>query len=112
MKVILHVNENDHLKIALGNIKNLLSSGEEIQIELLVHNDPIRFLTKNISKETHFIESLKDISEKGVIIAACNNTLNNLNLKKEDLLDFIKVVPAGVLELIKKQEEGFAYVKP
>ncbi|MCR6516222.1 MAG: DsrE family protein [Clostridium sp.] len=112
MKVILHVNENDHFKIALGNIKNLLSSGEQVQIELLVHNDPIRFLTKDFSKESHFIEALEDISEKGVVIAACNNTLNNLNIRKEDLLDFITIVPAGVLELIKKQEEGFAYVKP
>lgn len=112
MKVILHVNEDDHFKIALGNIKNLLNSREEIQIELLVHNDPIRFLTKNISKEAHFKEVLEDISEQGVVISACNNTLINLNIRKEDLLDFITVVPAGVLELIKKQEEGFAYVKP
>jgi len=29
-----------------------------------------------------------------------------------DIVEFVDIVPTGVLELIKKQSEGYAYIKP
>jgi uncharacterized protein len=55
---------------------------------------------------------MRDLNSKGVKFVACNNSLTSLDFKKEDLIDFINIVPVGVLELIVKQEEGYAYVKP
>lgn len=112
MKVILHVDEKGKLEVALGNIKNLLNLKENIEIELLVHGDPIFDLKEKCAKENNLFEDLKSVSENGVIIAACNNSLNKFNINKDELLEFVKVVPAGVKELIDKQNEGFAYVKP
>ena len=55
---------------------------------------------------------MRELNNKGVNFVGCNNSLNSLNLKKEDLINFVNIVPVGVLELIIKQEEGYAYVKP
>lgn len=112
MKVILHVDEEGKLEVALGNIKNLLKLNKDIIIELLVHGHPIFNLKEDYAKEHGVFSDLKDVSDKGVVIAACNNSLNKFNINKDELLAFVKVVPAGVMELIEKQNEGFAYVKP
>jgi len=47
-----------------------------------------------------------------VAIALCNNALNNLRLKPEDMLPEALVVPSGVGELVRKQAEGWAYIRP
>jgi intracellular sulfur oxidation DsrE/DsrF family protein len=33
-------------------------------------------------------------------------------LTKADMLDGINYVPAGVVEIMKRQEEGWAYLRP
>jgi hypothetical protein len=48
----------------------------------------------------------------GVKVVACVNTMTNMKLTKEDMLPNIGYVPAGVVELMKKQHEGYAYIRP
>ncbi|MDQ0150799.1 DsrE family protein [Eubacterium multiforme] len=112
MKVILHVDEKEKWDLALGNIVNLLKQKEDLIIELLVHGAPIVNLKENVSKDLGFYDEISELSNKGVVFAACNNSLNKMKINKDELCDFVKVVPAGVMELIKKQNEGYAYVKP
>ena len=49
---------------------------------------------------------------KNVSIAVCANSLHQLNLDMKLLYDFCIVVPSGVGELVKKQFNGYAYIKP
>jgi uncharacterized protein len=43
----------------------------------------------------------------------CANTLKEFNLDtQKDLVIPMIVVPAGVAELAKLQQEGYAYIKP
>lgn len=112
MKVILHVNEKEKWNIALGNIKNILKEDPTLIIEVLVHGDPIVNLREKDAKRLGFYSEINELASKGVAFAACNNTLTKMEIKKEELCDFVEVVPAGIMELIKKQNEGYAYVKP
>jgi intracellular sulfur oxidation DsrE/DsrF family protein len=43
--------------------------------------------------------------------AACNNSLINRKIDKSALLPFVTVVPSGVAELVKKQAEGWQYLR-
>lgn len=112
MKVILHVNEKDRWDMAIGNIHNLLKLDPELVIEMLVHGEAIVNLEKKTSKSLGIYDDLEELSRKGVKFAACNNTMKKMNLDKNEMCDFVTVVPAGVMELIKKQNEGYSYVKP
>jgi uncharacterized protein len=47
-----------------------------------------------------------------VSFSVCRHSLNGLQIPAESLPAFIKVVSVGVLELIEKQNKGFAYIKP
>jgi intracellular sulfur oxidation DsrE/DsrF family protein len=53
---------------------------------------------------------LKQLSDSGVIIAACQNAMRSRGLKTEDLVPFATQVDAGVAELTRKQEAGWAYI--
>lgn len=55
---------------------------------------------------------MDELSREEVVFAACNNALNMFDLKPEQLCVFAQVVPAGVVEIAKKQEEGYSYIKP
>lgn len=112
-KVIFHLNEKEKVETACRNIENLLndiqSSDEKIEVELLVNAAAVNSFKKD-DKENH--EAIKSILKRGVKIAICNNTLNGLKLSKEDLLKDLVLVTSGVGELTRKQNDGWAYIKP
>ena len=57
-------------------------------------------------------ERIADAMGKGVAVVACENTMKGQKLTRADMLPAIGYVPAGVVELMSPQKEGFAYVRP
>ena len=53
-----------------------------------------------------------DASKAGVKVIACENTMRGQKLAREDMNTAISYVPAGVTEIMKKQAEGWAYLRP
>ena len=58
------------------------------------------------------ISTMESLNIKGVKFVACNNALMAHNIEKYNIIHFVDIVPAGVLELVVKQSEGYAYIKP
>lgn len=116
MKVIFHVDEAEKWGTALANVKNFINycekEQEESEIELLANSVAVKTLVAELVKGTATEADLNLIAEKKVTIAACNNALNSYKIDRDSLLPFVTVVPAGVVELVKRQEQGFAYIKP
>ena len=48
----------------------------------------------------------------GVKVVACENTMKSMKLKQSDMLPSISYVPSGVIEIIRKQREGWVYIRP
>jgi intracellular sulfur oxidation DsrE/DsrF family protein len=48
---------------------------------------------------------------KSVDFVACSFSMKERNVKKEDLLQLTKIVEAGILEIVDKQNLGWAYIK-
>jgi uncharacterized protein len=55
---------------------------------------------------------LKEATDSGVKIVACQNTMRNQKLTPADMSPVVGYVPAGVTELMFKQAEGWAYIRP
>ncbi|MEW6740512.1 MAG: DsrE family protein [Nitrospirota bacterium] len=115
LKVLFHVNENEKWNVALGNITNLIKDVGEGNADIVVlANGPSVAAYADAEK----IEIMKDLSEKGAKFLACRNSLkkmcadNVICINEENLPSFVGVVPAGITEIIKRQHEGYAYVKP
>ncbi len=57
-------------------------------------------------------ERVADAVKAGVKVVACQNTMKAQKLTAADMLPTVGYVPAGVVELMKKQGEGYAYIRP
>lgn len=115
MRVLLHVSDNQRWSMALGSIINLLKDvGQDNADVVLVANGGA---VSSYASSDH-VETMELLAEKGVQFKACRNTLKKLCAEgsvcvTEDALPvFVKVVPAGISEIVRKQREGYVYVKP
>ena len=48
----------------------------------------------------------------GVKVVACENTMTNQKIGKDDMLPKIGYVKAGVVEIMQRQQQGYAYIRP
>lgn len=112
IKVIFHMNTLDKWKRGLANVRNLIAdlSDSEYDIIMLANGEAVRYYAKNNGESD--LEKLLELSKQGVHFKACQNALNGNKLVQDDLHFFIEVVPAGITELVRKQHEGYAYIKP
>jgi len=53
-----------------------------------------------------------EAKKANITILACENTIKNNKLTKEDMLPNTSYVAVGVAQIIKRQREGYAYVRP
>ena len=79
-----------------------------IDIEIVFFGKGLPMLLKT---NAQYADRLKDAASKGVVLAACQNTMRQANIKSEDLFPFSTEVDSGVAELIRKQEAGYSYIK-
>ncbi|EKQ52829.1 MULTISPECIES: DsrE family protein [unclassified Clostridium] len=114
-KVIFHIDELNKWNLVLKNVSNLLDviGNSKFYIEVLGNAEAVRaYKTSSEEISLNIENSLKELNAKGIKFVACNNALKAFELKKEDINSFIDIVPAGVLELVEKQMEGYSYIKP
>ncbi len=109
-KIVMQFTNSDSVSQAsvvtqVGNIRALWPNA---QIEVVCHGGGLDLLLTSKSKAAGEVAGWTD---KGVVFAACNNTLKRRNLTKADLLPTATVVPSAMIELTLKQEKGWAYVK-
>jgi intracellular sulfur oxidation DsrE/DsrF family protein len=107
----LDVNDPKRIEKTLRNILNALNDPRlkgKLQVELVAFSAG----TDAYMKGGKFEEDLKALVERGVIVAQCNNTLQERKISRDQIYDFIGIVPSGNGELILRQAEGWAIVKP
>lgn len=93
----------------IRQINNVFRASPGSSVEVVFHG---RAIFNLVNSTTVFKEKLDDlVNNKGVILAACNNSMNRYNIKKEDLISSAIVVPVAILELADKQEKGWSYIR-
>ena len=111
-KVVMQVSDNDPAKwnLALNNAGNLQKDlgMDEVDVEIVVYGPGIGMLKAGSPVAPRIASALGN----GIKVVACENTMAGQNLQKADMLPAIGYVPAGVVELMKKQQQGWAYLRP
>lgn len=111
-QVVLQVSDNDEGKwnLALNNAKNLQSAvgKDKIDIEIVVYGPGIGML----KAESTAGNRIADAAASGVKVVACENTMKAQKLTRDDMLTSIAYVPAGVIEIMERQKQGWAYIRP
>ncbi len=113
-KVVFHLdwNDPDRMNMALNNILNLLKDpfGKDAQVCVLANGQAVRLFEKRSALSTD--ARIAELRDKGLRLLLCNNSLTGLHIGRDELIEGCEVVPAGIVELVRLQQDGFAYVKP
>lgn len=90
----------------VGNVRKEL--GPKTEVEVVIHGNGLGLLLK---KSNYQQAKMAKQSSEGVKFLACENTMKRKKVNKSDLYEFVGTVPAGLAEIIRKQQEGWSYVK-
>jgi intracellular sulfur oxidation DsrE/DsrF family protein len=111
-KVIFQVSDADPAKwaLALNNARNVQAElgKENVQIEIVAYGPGLGMLKAESKVEARLAQAL----EENVGLIACENTMVNTKTTKADMYSGISYVSAGVTHLMKRQREGWAYIRP
>lgn len=89
-------------------INNAKAQVPDLQVEVVFHGQAILAV---LNDSLQFASRVKLAKEKGVTLAVCNNSLKRLKIDPSKLMPETTVVPSAVVELIKKQADGWSYLK-
>lgn len=111
-RIVIQMSDADPAKwnLALNNAKNLQDDvgAANVDIEIVAYGPGIGML----KMESPVAARVGDASKSGVKVIACENTMRGQKLTRDDMNAAISYVPAGVTEIMKKQAEGWAYLRP
>jgi len=111
-RVVVQVSEADPARwnLVLNNVKNLqddLGAGN-VEIEVVAYGPGIGMLKLDAVSNSRVSDAIK----AGVQIIACENTMRNQKLARADMHPNVSYVPAGVTEIVQRQRDGWAYLRP
>ena len=119
-RVAFHVDQNDPkvMNLTLNNVANVASYyasvGDTVEIEVVAYGPGLHMLRADTSPVADRIATMS-LENDNLTFAACGNTHRKMEAQSGntvELLDEAEMVPAGVVQLITLQEEGWAYIRP
>jgi len=111
-KLIIQVSDNDPAKwaLALNNAQNVQQDlgKDNVQIEIVAYGPGLNML----KAESKVSDRLAGAMDASVGLIACENTMTNQKVPKSAMYPGIDYVKAGVTHIMKRQREGWAYIRP
>ena len=111
-RVVIQVSDAEPAKwnLALNNARNIQTDigAANVDIEIVAYGPGIGMLKSDSVVGNRIAEARK----AGVKVVACENTMHGQKLTSADMLAGIGYVPAGVVELMQRQQQGWAYIRP
>ena len=111
--LLVHVDDNDpaRLNLAMNNCANYAAAlpGEKFQVAMVVTGPAAKPFSRDNEAQA---ERGRQLMAQGLSIRLCRNALKAAGLTEKDVWEGCEFVPAGMVEIVRLQREGFAYVKP
>jgi len=111
-KVVLQVSDGDPAKwnLALNNAGNIQHDlgKENVDIEIVAYGPGLSMLKADSKVAGRLAKALDD----SVNLLACENTMHNTKVTKADMYSGISYVKAGVVHIMQRERQGWAYVRP
>ncbi len=95
-------------KMLVRQLGNVLAAAPNSKIEVVCHGPGITMLT---TRQTIVHPKVSELKGKGIDFVVCENTLKEKKVTKEEIIPEAAFVKAGIIEIVKKQEEGWSYIR-
>lgn len=113
-KWVIKLNTADEKVVnsTLGTIYNVLKEypSEGIKIAVVAYGKGVRVLKKDYDSNT--LSRISSLMDYEVEFIACKNTMDSMHWKKDDLIEDLLYVQAGIAEVIERQVDGYYEVTP
>ena len=112
-KVVFQLTEADPAKgnLVFNNVRNLqtgVGGAENAEIEVVAYGPGVTLL----KADSPIAARIAEATGSQVHVMACENTMANMHLARTEMLPTVGYVPAGVVEVMRKQQQGYAYIRP
>ena len=110
-KIIIDVTSTDNkvYQSVLLTIGIMTASNPNTKFDVIAYGEAVPMFMKNQSVVAS--EIAKHIDNDNVTFTACEVSMSLFNIKKEQLLDGIGTVENAVYDIVKKQGNGWGYIK-
>jgi intracellular sulfur oxidation DsrE/DsrF family protein len=111
-RVVIQVSDADPAKwtLALNNARNIQQElgKDNVQIEIVAYGPGLPMLKGDSAVASRLASALDD----KVGLMACENTMRNTKTQKSEMYGGVSYVSSGVTHIMKRQREGWAYLRP
>ncbi len=109
-KIIFQLTSGDTTahKQLMKQFNNILSVSPTTKIEVVCHGAGLDML---VSGKTIVEDKIKALAEKGVVFNACEFSIKERKVDRSKIIASSGFVPAGIVEIVSKQEQGWSYIK-
>ncbi len=112
-------NKNQKVGQQVVNARNLvrdyannymMTNGNEYDMVVVAYAGGVDWLKK--TNDPIDISMVQGLLDKGIKIYACQNTMKAKKLKIADLIDGVRIVPAGVSAVVDFSNRDYTYINP
>jgi intracellular sulfur oxidation DsrE/DsrF family protein len=109
-KIVFQLTTADTMshKALMKQLANIKLVAPETKIEVVCHGPGLDML---LSNKTTVLKGIQSSKEKGIEFIACEFSIKERKLDKANVISEADFVPAGIIEIVTKQEEGWMYIK-
>lgn len=111
--LLLHVDsdETKTLDLALANAHHFLGAfrNETIRLVMVINGPGVKLITTDYPDQAR---KAAEITGKGASIMVCGTALKAYDMDRAELWPDVEVVSSGIVEIVRLQDDGMAYVKP
>lgn len=113
-RVVIQVSDGDArtwnqaLNVVQNLRKNYADRKMDARIELVAFGMGIQMLKDDAVVANRVRDSISD----GTDVVACENSMGRFKLSRNHMLEKVRYVDAGVIEIVERQKQGWAVIRP
>ena len=96
-------------KAAVRHVKAMSNAYPDSKFEVVMYSGAMEMALKDKSVVAEDIESL--VKKDNIDFVICQGTMKRHKVTSSNLIEGVKSVPDGILEIVSKQNEGWGYIK-
>ena len=110
-RVVFDMTSKDTInqQAVLRQVQGIKAAHPGAQLEVVMYGDGSDLVVTNLSSRPLVVQQL--ITDHNVKFAVCAMTLKRKNIDKNQLIKGVEIVDDGIYEIIKRQGEGWGYIK-
>jgi uncharacterized protein len=95
-------------KALMKQIGNITSVAPKTQIEVVCHGPGLQLLQ---TEKSTVVPKIREYAGKGVVFSACEFSMKERKVSKDEILPEASYVQAGILHIVMRQDQGWYYIK-